>query len=84
MAFELGEVLRKRYDHLLGAIYTPDIVHTQSTDYDRTKMTALLVLAGLFPPTKSQIWNTKIPWLPIPLAYEKYENDYVSKSFQQG
>lgn len=78
MAFRLGEVLRKRYNSFLGNIYTPDIVYAQSTDYDRTKMTGLLVLAGLFPPSKSQAWNEKIPWLPIPLAYEKEKNDYVS------
>lgn len=79
MAFTLGEVLRKRYNNFLGEIYTPDLIYARSTDYDRTKMTAHVVLAGLFPPAKSQIWNEDIPWLPIPLAYEKEENDYVSK-----
>lgn len=50
----------------------------QSTDYDRTKMSALLALAGLFKPAPSQIWDEEVTWLPIPYSYLKDSFDYVS------
>lgn len=78
MAFTLGQVLRKRYNNFLGDIWTPEVAYAQSTDVDRTKMSGMLVLAGLFPPSISQMWNEKIPWLPVPLNYDKEELDYVS------
>lgn len=78
MAFKLGKNLRKRYDSFLGNIYNPDIVKATSTDFDRTKMSALLALAGLFQPSKSQQWNENLNWLPIPYEYEKEMRDYVS------
>ncbi|XP_019864532.1 venom acid phosphatase Acph-1 [Aethina tumida] len=75
-AFKLGKLLRKRYDSFLGKLYVPDIVMAQSTDYDRTKMSALLALAGLFKPAPSQIWDEEVTWLPIPYSYLKDSFDY--------
>ncbi|XP_022909416.1 venom acid phosphatase Acph-1-like [Onthophagus taurus] len=75
-AYKLGKLLRKRYNHFLGEIYTPDIVEMTSTDYDRTKMSALLVLAGLFPPTSSQKWDDHLSWMPIPYHFDKNDYDY--------
>lgn len=61
-------------------MYDPEIVKAHSTDFDRTKMTALLVLAGLFAPSLAQTWNENIPWMPIPYHYEQDNHDYVSKT----
>lgn len=77
-AYQLGKLLRSKYDSFLGDIYTPELVEATSTDYDRTKMSALLVLAGLFPPAPSQTWNDNLSWLPIPYHFERNEYDYVS------
>lgn len=71
-------MLRQRYSNFLGDIFTTDIVETISTDFDRTKMSALLVLAGLFPPSSSQKWDDDLSWLPIPYNFEKETQDYVS------
>ncbi|CAG9766715.1 unnamed protein product [Ceutorhynchus assimilis] len=79
MAFTLGKSLRNRYNKFLGDIYLPEAVFTQSTDYDRTKMSALLALAGLFPPAKAQKWNEQLEWQPIPFDYEKDHRDFVLK-----
>lgn len=49
----------------------------QSTDYDRTKMSAMLVLAGLFPPISLQQWNHQLSWIPIPYHFEKADKDFV-------
>ncbi|KAI4459428.1 acid phosphatase-related [Holotrichia oblita] len=75
-AYQLGKLLRTKYDSFLGDIYTPELVEATSTDYDRTKMSALLVLAGLFPPAPSQTWNDNLSWLPIPYHFERNEYDY--------
>ncbi|XP_050303568.1 venom acid phosphatase Acph-1-like [Anthonomus grandis grandis] len=79
MAFTLGRVLRNRYKKFLGEIYVPEFVRTQSTDYDRTKNSALLLLAGLFPPAKSQRWSEELDWQPIPIEYEKDREDHTLK-----
>ena len=42
-------------------------IHVESTDYDRTLMSAYTVLSGLYPPSGDQIWNTHINWQPIPV-----------------
>ncbi|KAI4459432.1 acid phosphatase-related [Holotrichia oblita] len=74
--YQLGKLLRGQYENFLGDIYTSDIIQATSTDYDRTKMTVLLVLAGLFPPSRSQVWDDDLSWIPIPYYFEKNEEDY--------
>jgi len=54
-------------------------VHVQSTDYDRTLMSAYSNLAGLFPPAQSQVWNNDLPWQPIPVHTEPIDSDIVSE-----
>lgn len=54
----------------MGEVYTEDIVDVRSTDVTRTKMSAQLVLAGLFPPAEIQQWNDDLLWQPIPVSYK--------------
>lgn len=61
--------MRDRYKNFLGDMYLPKIVVGHSSDYDRTKMSLQLVLAGLFPPNDRQRWNDNIAWQPIPTMY---------------
>lgn len=63
----MGQHLRKRYNKILGDKYSPNVVFVRSTDVDRSLMTAQAVLAGLYPPTKEEIWNEDILWQPIPV-----------------
>lgn len=44
-----------------------DKVYIQSTDVDRTIMSAGANLAGLFPPTGKQTWNEHLAWQPMPI-----------------
>nr|CAI5844095.1 unnamed protein product [Callosobruchus analis] len=68
--YEIGTALLERYDSLLGDLYYPDIVEARSTDFNRTKMSLQLVLAGLFPPRSTQVWSPMNPsWQPIPYNY---------------
>uniref|UniRef100_A0A6J0UPZ1 acid phosphatase n=1 Tax=Pogona vitticeps TaxID=103695 RepID=A0A6J0UPZ1_9SAUR len=65
--YELGQFIKKRYGHLLSDEYKHHEVYVQSTDYDRTIMSAQANLAGLFPPRGRQIWNPKLLWQPVPV-----------------
>lgn len=66
-AFNLGRFLRRRYNKLLGEKYSSKKIFIQSTDVDRTLMSAQVVSAALFTPTKDEIWNEEILWQPIPV-----------------
>ncbi|NXT68369.1 PPAP phosphatase, partial [Chaetops frenatus] len=65
--FELGQYMRKRYSNFLNSTYNRQEFYIQSTDYDRTIMSAQSYLSGLFPPTSSEIWNPELLWQPIPV-----------------
>lgn len=56
--------------------YTPYDIYIQSTDVDRTLMSAEVNLAGLYPPIKNQIWDS-IKWMPIPVHTIPENLDYV-------
>lgn len=74
----LGQYLRKRYEALLPVdVYPNKVVYMQSTNRERTLMSAASLLAGLFPPTRSQLWNENIAWQPIPIHTMPVEMDYI-------
>lgn len=58
-------------------MYTPEAVSSWSSDFDRTKMSLLSVLAGLWPPAPMQQWNPLLLWQPIPINYLAKDSDYV-------
>ncbi|XP_037885224.1 prostatic acid phosphatase isoform X2 [Glossina fuscipes] len=65
--YDLGRWLRKRYNKLLSEIYSEDEIFVRSTDVDRTLMSSLCNLAGLYQPEASDIWNPDVNWQPIPV-----------------
>ena len=72
----LGRWLRKRYSHLLSDLYSPYDIYVRSTDIDRTLMSAESHLAGLYPPSGNQIWDS-INWMPIPVHTIPEDKDNV-------
>ncbi|CAH1398940.1 unnamed protein product [Nezara viridula] len=65
--YELGQWLRRRYESLIpDGKYSEELVYVQSTDVDRTLMSAQANLAGLFYPRKEEMWSD-LPWQPIPV-----------------
>lgn len=75
--YQLGQYFRRRYDKLLGERYSPNKVYIQSTDVDRTIMSAQANLAAMFMPTESEIWNEKVLWQPIPVHMVPQSMDTV-------
>ncbi|OXU23470.1 hypothetical protein TSAR_015564 [Trichomalopsis sarcophagae] len=76
-AYKLGEFLHERYKNFLGDVYLPELLYARSTDYERTKMSLQLVLAGLFPPTNVQKWHNTLNWQPIPITYKAKPDDLL-------
>lgn len=75
--FKFGQYLRVRYGALLGENYSPKKVYVQSSDMDRTLMSAQACLAGLFPPSDDETWNSKLLWQPIPVHTMPRKSDYL-------
>ncbi|XP_011699163.1 PREDICTED: testicular acid phosphatase homolog [Wasmannia auropunctata] len=73
--YNQGLFLRKRYDNFLGSTYHPDILHLQSTNVDRTKMSGLLEAAGLWKPNEKQTFKSDLPWQPVTLFYQERQDD---------
>lgn len=73
----LGKELRKRYNHFLDDTFTSDVIYARTSDYDRTKASLMLLLAGLFPPTEMLKWDDDLHWNPIPFEYVKKSDDMV-------
>lgn len=65
--YELGLWLRQRYISLLKNDYSKADLYVQSTDVDRTLMSAESNLAGLFPPRGSRMFEPGLKWQPIPI-----------------
>ncbi|XP_012670258.2 lysosomal acid phosphatase [Clupea harengus] len=65
--YELGQMLRKRYEGFLNESYNRHEIFVRSTDYDRTLMSAEANLAGLYPPNNSQVFESSVHWQPIPV-----------------
>ncbi|XP_078664290.1 prostatic acid phosphatase-like isoform X3 [Branchiostoma floridae x Branchiostoma belcheri] len=76
---ELGMFLKDRYvkPDFLNSSYSRYQIHVQSTDVDRTLMSAQADLSGLFPPAGEQVWNPDIPWQPIPVHTRPVKTDEV-------
>ncbi|ODN01018.1 Lysosomal acid phosphatase [Orchesella cincta] len=49
MQYELGQYIRLRYNGFINETYTPEEIYVQSSNYDRTIMSAMANLAGMWP-----------------------------------
>ncbi|KAM3962713.1 venom acid phosphatase Acph-1 isoform 2-T2 [Aphomia sociella] len=77
LTFEMGALLRKRYNDFLGPYYEPEHSIVIASDTGLSKMTALLISAGLWPPPAEQMWNDTIQWQPVPYTYPHPDQDYL-------
>lgn len=77
MQFRLGQFLRKRYENFLSDTYDENDIYVRSSDVDRTLMSAMSNLAGLYPPKGDQVWNPSLPWQPIPVHTMPLDQDNI-------
>ncbi|KAF7266410.1 hypothetical protein GWI33_020241 [Rhynchophorus ferrugineus] len=73
--YSLGQALRERYDDFLGSEWNINYIDVRSSDVNRTKMSALLVNAGLWPPEDDDVWLSSFNWQPVPYNYLPSEDD---------
>ncbi|KAL0113405.1 hypothetical protein PUN28_012515 [Cardiocondyla obscurior] len=78
--FKIGTMLRQRYKDFLESISYPQDIYAISSDSLRTKMSLQLMLAGLFPPNTSLLWNPNLLWLPMPTYHVPKKLDILFKS----
>ncbi|XP_056636833.1 prostatic acid phosphatase-like [Diorhabda sublineata] len=65
--YELGQYTRKRYKNFLPTKYNSTLFYVETTDVDRTHMSAQTNVYGMFPATGTQIWRKGINWQAIPI-----------------
>ncbi|CAG9782459.1 unnamed protein product [Diatraea saccharalis] len=82
-AYQIGKYLRQRYGYqghnLVSNLYLQDEIAIRSTDKDRTKMTALVAMAALYPPEVEQQWDEGLGkvWQPVPYIAVPLSEDYL-------
>ncbi|XP_014285505.1 prostatic acid phosphatase [Halyomorpha halys] len=65
--YEFGKTLRMRYHGFLSEYYSPEELYVISSYAPRCQMSAMTLLAGLYPPIGKQVWNKDLLWQPIPV-----------------
>lgn len=65
--YNLGTFLQSRYKILLGNVYSQNRLLVRSSDNDRCLMSAGALLAGLQPPSDTEVWLPGFNWQPIPV-----------------
>jgi hypothetical protein len=73
--YMLGKYLRKRYSKLLSKRYSVQEIYVRSSDKNRALQSAASNLAGLYPPSKDQIWNEDLLWQPVPVHAVPTDDD---------
>ncbi|XP_034836616.1 venom acid phosphatase Acph-1-like [Maniola hyperantus] len=82
-AYQIGKFIKQRYGDaglkLLSSIYLQDEIAVRSTDKERTKMTALMAMAAVYPPEIPQQWDEGLGkvWQPVPYTAVPLSEDYL-------
>lgn len=80
MEYDLGKFLKSRYinqNSLVNSSYLYKEVYIRSSDVERCLQSAETQLAGFYPPKGYQVWNTAIPWQPVPVHTVPADEDAV-------
>nr|QTY40898.1 venom polypeptide precursor [Doratifera vulnerans] len=81
--YKMGKFIRDRYGPegygLLSKLYHHDDIYVRSTDKERTKMTAQIVMSAVYPPQAEQQWNDDLGklWQPVPYTAVPLSEDYL-------
>ncbi|XP_045539528.1 venom acid phosphatase Acph-1 [Papilio machaon] len=81
--YQIGKFIKQRYgcqgSKLLSNIYFQDEIAVRSTDKERTKMTAQMAMAAVYPPKLEQQWDEGLGkvWQPVPYTAVPLSEDYL-------
>lgn len=71
--YDLGKWFAARYADKIKNGYNHDLIIMNTTETDRAMMSGETFLAGMFPPTKDEMWaDDGLRWQPIPV-FEVYD-----------
>ena len=79
--YQLGKTLKLRYQSFLNEYYSSKELSILSSYAPRCQMSAMTLLAGLYPPVGNQIWNKNLLWQPIPVNPIPRNIDNVSNIY---
>ncbi|KRT82178.1 Phosphatase [Oryctes borbonicus] len=79
--YDLGKIIRRRYNDLLGEIYTPDMLDAWASSFDRCQMSLQVVLTSLFPPKGILVWEEGLDWQPIAYKSLQKKDDNMFMAF---
>lgn len=75
--FLLGKWLRKYFAELLQSVHSHTAVRVDSSDSDRTIMSAQCLMAGFYQPNSSQILKNLFNWHPVPVHVVPKGNNVI-------
>ena len=78
--YDLGIYIKNYYKNFLAPAYEKSRLFARSTDLDRTMVSALAFLSGLYQPNDELQWNPSVlpNWLPIPVHTVNLSSDPVN------
>ncbi|GJQ72931.1 hypothetical protein Trydic_g1573 [Trypoxylus dichotomus] len=81
--YDLGGVLRKRYDNCLSKIYSENEVEAWASPFGRAILSLQLVMASMFAPREQEKWHEELDWQPTIFRSEQWQDDRLFSSFMQ-
>ncbi|VDK56769.1 unnamed protein product [Anisakis simplex] len=79
--YQLGQYIRTTYDKFLGKRYIPSQIRVLAGTDNRTVVSALSVLASLFPPEGDQVWSQLLKWQPIAVHSQPILDQFAIGAF---
>ncbi|XP_056632325.1 prostatic acid phosphatase-like [Diorhabda sublineata] len=64
---DLGKFTRNLYSDFLSEKYNRTEFRIETTDVDRTHMSAQVNVYGIFPASGDEVWHSSLNWQPIPI-----------------
>jgi len=78
-AYFFGQLLRQRYNTLLGDNFYPDKHVTQASHYPRAQMTMIMAMNGMFPPKTFQVWDPQLQ--PVGTSFQPFSFEVNDQLF---
>lgn len=77
--FSLGKWYRKHYSKLRKSVHSHTAIRVDSSNRDRTIMSAQCFMAGFYQPmcNKSQILESRLNWHPVPVHVVPKSNNVI-------